>query len=73
MKFCKYFSLNFIGLCEVFKILCSILMVDKRFFDAIESTDTKLFRYLSKFLNYSAGYIFFFEFADLNNECLENI
>ena len=54
-------------------ILCSILMVNKRFFDAIESTDTKFFRYSSKFLNYSAGYLFFFEFADLNNECLENI
>ena len=48
-------------------------MIDKRFFDAIESTDTKFFMYSSKFLNYSAGYLFFFEFADLNNECLENI
>lgn len=54
-------------------ILRSILMIDKRFFDAIESTDTKFFRYSSKFLTYSGGYIFFLEFADLNKECLENI
>ena len=39
-------------------ILCSILMIDKRFFDAIESTDTKFFRYSSKFLTHSGVYIF---------------
>lgn len=30
-------------------ILCSILMIDKRFFDAIESTDTKFVRYHNQF------------------------
>lgn len=50
----------------------STLFVDRDFFDAIESTDTKFFRCVN---NSSAllGYRFSLEFADLNNECLANI